>query len=201
MRALLLLLGAALLFVAVVFQFTGTVDRRVLHQVALWRSPVLTNVFISLTALGSTTLIALHTLIAFSLLISTRDKVGALQLVTASAGAQVLVTFTKDFIQRPRPDVIPALVDVTGYSFPSGHALNAATMYVTFTILATRHLPLRRQRTLVVAFAAIIVSGVGLSRVYLGVHYFTDVMTGMALGTAWALFVASLVSTFEKKDS
>ena len=156
--------------------------------------------FINLTSLGSATLIALHTILAFALLISTRDKIGALQLIIASAGAETLTQLTKGFIERPRPDAIPALVEATGYSFPSGHAVSAAAMYVTIAILASRHLRLRRQRILLVVLTGIIVASVAMSRVYVGVHYFTDAMSGMFLGTAWALVVAGVVSIMEKKQ-
>jgi undecaprenyl-diphosphatase len=195
----LLWFGAGLLVAAIVVQLTDEFDPWVLYRMAERRSPVLNNLFINLTALGSATLIALHTLIAFALLISTRDKVGALQLVIASAGSETLTQLTKGFVERPRPTMIPALVDATGYSFPSGHAVSSAAMYVTIAILASRHLRLRRQRILLVVLTVIIVSGVAMSRVYVGVHYFTDALTGMFLGTAWAFFVAAVVSRLEKK--
>ena len=106
-------------------------DLLLLRTVAEWRSTWLTIMFTNLTALGSTTLVVLHSTIALALLISTRDKNGALQLGLASVGAEGLTEITKSILERPRPTAIPALVQALGFSFPSGHALSAAAMYVT----------------------------------------------------------------------
>jgi len=168
-------------------------DLWVLAEVAEWRTPLLNVVFINLTALGSTTLIALHTLVAFALLMATKDKIGALQLVIASAGAETLTQLTKGFIERPRPTAIEPLVEAFGYSFPSGHAVSSAAMYVTIALLASRHLPLRRQRILLAVITVVIVVSVAMSRVYVGVHYFTDAVSGMVLGTAWAFILDAIL--------
>jgi undecaprenyl-diphosphatase len=165
-------------------------DVLVLRQFAEWRSPLLTIIFSNLTALGSTTLIFLHTLVAFALLLSTRDKAGAYQLGAASLGSSILTQATKGFVDRPRPTAIPALAEAFGSSYPSGHALSAAAMYVTITILACRHLPQLRQRRMLRAMAAVIIIAIAVSRLYLGVHYATDIVSGMLLGTGWALLLA-----------
>jgi undecaprenyl-diphosphatase len=144
-------------------------------------------------------LVSLHTIIALALLLSARDRVGALQLATASGCAFLLTSLTKGFIERPRPTAVPVLVEAVGSSYPSGHSLAAAAMYVTIAILACRHLPQFRQRAIVCALAVIVIAGVGVSRVYLGVHYATDALSGIALGTAWALALAGLVAMFEQR--
>ncbi|HEX4999317.1 MAG TPA: phosphatase PAP2 family protein [Terriglobia bacterium] len=200
-------LGAALILAAGFIRFTGEVlhqpapgplDRFAIRTMAEIRSPGLTGFFLNWTALGSTTLICLHTVIAFALLMSTGDRAGAAQLAAASGGAFLLTAWTKELVERVRPPE-PALIDVAGFSYPSGHSLAAAAMYVTMTILACRHLPTGRQRVVVSLLAAIVVLGIGVSRVYLGVHYMSDAISGIVLGTAWALALAGVASMLEQR--
>jgi undecaprenyl-diphosphatase len=205
---ILLWLAAGLFITAIVVQIPNEssnegglqkLDLMVLRTVAEWRSSWLTIMFTNLTALGSTTLVMLHSAIALALLISTRDKNGALQLALASAGAQGLTEITKSILERPRPTAIPALVEAFGFSFPSGHALSAAAMYVTIALLACRHLQLKAQRILVGICTAVVLFSVALSRVYLGVHYPTDVISGVVVGTAWAFLLAGVFSAIESR--
>jgi undecaprenyl-diphosphatase len=200
--------AAAFLMVSGFVEFTDeflegnqprALDVYALRGVAELRSPLLTVIFINLTALGSSTLITLHTIIAFCLLMTAQDKTGARQLVIAAAGSLALTELTKAFIGRPRPTAVPALVEAFGFSYPSGHALSAAAMYVTLAILASRHLSRLKQRILLGCLTVIIVGGVGLSRVYLGVHYASDVLSGICLGTAWALLLAGVVAYREHR--
>jgi undecaprenyl-diphosphatase len=178
-----------------------TVDLYLLSAIANLRTPILTTVFINLTSSGSPTLITLHTIIAFSLLLTTRDRTGAWQLAIAAAGSLALTESTKAFIGRPRPTLVPALVEAVGFSYPSGHSLSAAAMYVTLAILATRHLRRPKQRTLLGILTILIVGGVGFSRIYLGVHYASDVLSGISLGTAWALLLAGVVAYVEHRKN
>jgi undecaprenyl-diphosphatase len=86
------------------------------------------------------------------------------------------------------------LVQVSGFSYPSGHSLAAAALYLTMAIVAGRHLRTRASKAVLVAGAFFLVGMVGVSRVYLGVHYPSDVASGVSLGTAWALILAAVFS-------
>ena len=167
-------------------------DLFILRGIAEIRSPLLTNIFVNLTALGSTTLTTLHTAVAFALLRTTRDRIAAWQLVAAWLGAMTLTELTKAWIGRPRPSVVPALVDAIGFSYPSGHSFNTAAIYVTIAAIGFRHLQSSRQRAVLLVFTCIVVGTVGLSRVYLGVHYPSDALAGILMGTAWALIIQTV---------
>jgi undecaprenyl-diphosphatase len=202
---LLLMFGAALLAIvslaAMMGDGPGSFDLLVLRAVASMRSSELTYIFSNVTALGSFALVVLHSLIAFALLVSTRDQRGAWQLVSASIGAWLLTQLAKFIIQRPRPTAIPALAEAAGFSYPSGHAFTATAMYVTIAILAGRHLRLPRQRAVLGVSTAIVIAAIALSRVYLGVHYPTDIIGGVLLGTGWALFLEGIFEARQKASA
>jgi undecaprenyl-diphosphatase len=90
-------------------------------------------------------------------------------------------------------------VEAFGFSYPSGHALAAAAMYVTIAILASSHLPLFRQRVVLAVLTIVVVGTVGVSRVYLAVHYASDAISGIFLGTAWACILAGIMSFLEHR--
>src|SRR5262249_2922736 len=108
-------------------------DRRILAAFAAIRRPWLNTVAIDLTALGPLTLIAFFTFGGFALLLTSGDRRGALQLLAASAGTAVLIKLAKAWVERPRPEG-GWLVDAFGYSFPSGHSLASAAVYLTLAL-------------------------------------------------------------------
>jgi undecaprenyl-diphosphatase len=172
----------------------ATIDRAILLWVARLRTPRITGIMVDLTALGSATLVVLFTVVTFAILIVLRDRRGALHLVVASVGAWIWTTATKGLIEKARPIEVEHLVQVTGYSYPSGHSLAAAALYLTMAIVAGTQLRTVASKAVLFAGASLLVALVGISRVYLGVHYPSDVISGIALGTAWALILAALIA-------
>jgi undecaprenyl-diphosphatase len=179
---------------AVIERDSTSVDRAVLLWIARLRRLWLTGVMIDLTALGSSTLVAIFTLVMFAILIVLGDRRGALHLTVASLGTWIWTSGTKNLIERARPTEVEHLVHVSGYSYPSGHSLAAAALYLTMAIVAGSHLRTRAAKAVLVSGAAALVALVGVSRVYLGVHYPSDVLSGVSLGTAWALILAAVVA-------
>ena len=174
-------------------------DRAVLLWIARLRAPRLTGVMVDLTALGSPTLVVLFTFVTFAMLAVLRDRRGAAHLVVASAGTWICTTATKNIIEKARPTEVEHLVQVSGFSYPSGHSLAAAALYLTIAIIAGTHLKTVASKAVLFVGAALLVGLVGLSRVYLGVHYPSDVVSGVSLGTAWALILAAAIAVATAK--
>ena len=186
-------------------QDVSGVDRTILIAFAHLRTPWLTVMAVDLTALGSITLVGLISGVAFCVLLLMKDRIGSLQLMAACAGAGIVTVATKNIIDRARPDEVPQLVQVSGFSYPSGHALVATALYLTVAILVGRHLQNLVNQMAILAMTAAIIFLVGISRIYLGVHYPSDVASGISLGTAWALLLAGCFSllrsrTISEKD-
>jgi undecaprenyl-diphosphatase len=139
------------------------------------------------TALGSTTVLAFVTLAAAGFLALQRKGRAALFVVAAVGGGMLLTTGLKLGFDRPRPDLVPHATLVYSTSFPSGHSMMAAVTYLTLGALLARVQPRRRLKLYLLALAVILTLAVGFSRVYLGVHWPTDVLAGWAVGAAWAL--------------
>ena len=171
-------------------------DRTILICFAKARTPWLTVVAVDLTALGSVTLVVLFLTIALCVLLLLKDRTGALQLLAASVGAGILTTTIKNYIDQPRPGIVPQLIQVSGLSYPSGHSLAAASLYLTVAILVCRHLQRTGDQITILAITAAVILLVGISRIYLGVHYPSDVASGISLGVAWALLLTGCISFF-----
>lgn len=142
-----------------------------------------------LTALGGITLLTLLTLAVLAFLILRGQRASALFLAIAIVGGQVLSHLMKFSFARPRPELVPHIVEVSSASFPSGHSMMSAVTYLTLAVMLARTERRIRIRVFYIVVAAILTMLVGLSRVYLGVHWPSDVLGGWSLGAAWALGV------------
>ena len=144
------------------------------------------------TSLGGTTVLVLLTLGAIGYLLLGRRRLTALFVVVSIVGGTLISSGLKAWFARPRPDVVPHLVEVTSASFPSGHSMLAMTTYLTLgAVLAEVH-PNMRFRIYLLLWAVALSLLIGLSRVYLGVHWPTDVLAGWCVGSAWALLCGSV---------
>ncbi len=208
------LLALALSFVGLFLKFAHNVlydaddrswienwDNIILLIIAKFRSITLTAIMIDITALGSVTLIAMIATVFFVAFYLLRDFSGIFQLALAAVGAGFWTWIFKDFAERPRPMIVPQLVYVSGYSFPSGHSLAAAALYFTFATMAAKHFRSWKHALALQVLAALVISFVAFSRVYLGVHYPSDVVSGALFGTAWAYFVAGAIALKGTKKS
>jgi undecaprenyl-diphosphatase len=140
-----------------------------------------------ITALGGTAVLVLVTLAAVFYLLVARSRRTALFVLVAVAGGQALSSLLKLGIERPRPDLVSHLAEVHTLSFPSGHAMLSAVTYLTLGSLLARAVPGRAAKIYVISVAMLTTVLVGMSRVYLGVHWPSDVLAGWCAGFAWAL--------------
>lgn len=192
---LLLISGAVLAVVAAVIlgladgatdgDGLSAVDRPVLDWMLAHRSPGLTRVMIVITeAAGPIGMTALAVGVGVLLLIR-RQWGQAVLLAVVAGGGGIIVRLGKATVGRERPPVVDHAIKATGESFPSGHALGAAATLGVLVYLGWLHWP--RRLPLFVTVAGLLVLVVGLSRVYLGVHWTTDVLAGWLIGIAWLL--------------
>lgn len=139
------------------------------------------------TALGGISVLTVTTLAVLGYLMMHRRKRLALVVLVATLGALVVSTVLKHTIDRPRPDLVPHGSIVYTASFPSGHSMQAAATYLTLGALLARVERRRRAKAYILTIATLITLLVGASRVYLGVHWPTDVLAGWTAGATWAL--------------
>ena len=154
-----------------------------------------------LTALGSVTMVSLICAIAGGFLLLTRKYAAFLLLCAALGGGLLLNKCLKLYYSRPRPDYVTPLHHVDSYSFPSGHTLLAAVIYLTLGALMTRFVATRRLKIYVLSIAVLLAFIVGVSRVYLGVHYPTDVLAGWTAGLWWAIICWLVARALQRRGA
>ncbi|MGZ8458438.1 MAG: phosphatase PAP2 family protein [Gemmatirosa sp.] len=170
---------------------TQAFDEGVLRWVAAHRIGWLESAMLELTFLGTGTVVVTIAGVAALFLALTRQRTAAALLLWSTIGAILLNNVLKAAFVRPRPELFTWGTHVRTTSFPSGHAMSAAAIYGTVAFLAARLARTRRARLAIHAVAALIIVVVAASRVYLGVHYPTDVAAGLLVGLAWAAFCAA----------
>jgi len=211
----LLLVGVAVLFLLVVFSRlasevlegeTLTFDKRLLTALRDPADPSrpigpawLLGGALDVTALGSATVLGLVVFaVAGFLVLQGTWRTGTFVLVACS-GAWFINAALKQVFQRPRPDVVPHLRDVMTLSFPSGHALVSAVVYLTLGALLMRVATRPITKWFCMGLAMLVTFLVGASRVYLGVHYPTDVLAGWLVGLSWALLCWLVERSLERR--
>ena len=148
-----------------------------------WVEAMLTD----FTSLGSNAVLTFITVaVVVYLLLAWRNGT-ALLVFIAIAGGALMSSTLKGVYDRPRPDLVAHIVQTSSASFPSGHAMLAAVTYLTLGSLLARLEPDPRLKLYLIGLALLLAITVGFSRVYLGVHYPTDVLAGWSLGAAWAI--------------
>jgi undecaprenyl-diphosphatase len=123
----------------------------------------------------------------------------ALFVLVAATGGNVVNSLLKELFGRPRPEIVPHLRDVFSLSFPSGHAFTSAAVYLTIGALLMRITERRATKIYCMAMAMFVTVLVGSTRVYLGVHYPTDVLAGWIAGMSWALLCWIIERALERR--
>lgn len=175
----------------------GDIESQVFDQaIGSWasqiRTPELTQIMTDFTAMGSVSVLATLLIIFTSILASFRDLKGIAYLVLVGFGASVWTIVLKSYFNRARPSEAEHLVMAINLSFPSGHALGAAAIYISLAYYAGQYASSWKQELFFYWLGAALVLIVGISRIYLGVHYPTDVLAGLCGGIAWGFFASAI---------
>ncbi len=194
-------LGAlfAVLMVLVVKGDTNSIDNGVRDWGLSLNTSVTVAVWKDISLLGSVAVLSVFTLLSLSILLIRRDWMNAKWLSLAMGGAVILDTSIKWIVQRPRPDEVYAHTMPTTYSFPSGHALYSFVFYLTVAAIIG-HQKSRPWNQLVWSSAILIVALIGISRIFLGVHYGSDVIGGYLIGATWTAFLAWLMPKISSEN-
>ncbi len=171
-------------------------DQAVIWLVRQFAGPAADKVMIFITTLGSGVIYAVLAPLAtgWALWLGLRRE--AVSLVVCLGGAALLNFLLKHLFERTRPDMFK-VISAAGYSFPSGHAMVSLCFYGMLAYLICRHIPRLGPQLMLYGLTASLVSAIGLSRIYLGVHYPSDVLGGYFAGGTWLVWCVSLLWWWE----
>src|SRR6478672_3958998 len=177
---------------------TQAFDENVLRWIYAHHTHSLDAAMIEITALGTGTVVLMIVCVAALFLTLTKHKYSAMLLLVATAGGLLLDLVLKLRFDRPRPHVFEWGTNAVSSSFPSGHAMSATIVYSTVAYLAARLQKRRWARWVTMILAAILILLICSSRLYLGVHYPSDVLAGIVIGLAWAGFCMATLEAIQK---
>ncbi|MDR7869037.1 MAG: phosphatase PAP2 family protein [Sporomusaceae bacterium] len=177
-------------------QEADLVDRAVIWLVRTFATPAADQAMIVVTAFGSGVVYAVLAPLAAGWLLWLRKRRETITLLICLGGASTLNFLLKHLFERARPDLFK-VINAAGYSFPSGHAMVSLCFYGMVAYLLCRHIRRLPMQLFVYSLAAVLVSVIGFSRIYLGVHYPSDVLGGYFAGGTWLVFCVSLLWWWE----
>ena len=167
---------------------TQAFDTAVLRWIGARHTPFLTTVMTEVTPLGTGVVVLTIVGVAAAFLWRTEHKHSARLLLAATAGSILLNNVLKLYFDRPRPEVFEQLTHAASSSFPSGHAMSATVVYGTVGYLLARLHKRAWARAITLLLAVVMIVLICFTRLYLGVHYPSDVLAGIVIGLAWSGF-------------
>jgi undecaprenyl-diphosphatase len=159
--------------------------------------PANDQIMLAFTTLGNPVVLGIFIALAAFGLWRAGRWIDASGLIMAAAGSGLLNQLLKLTFQRVRPSLFPGPLHLTSYSFPSGHAMGSLACYGILAFVGIRLIHNQYGKILLGLAAALLILGVGLSRVYFGVHYPTDVLGGYIAGTIWLVFTIGVTQAAE----
>ena len=176
---------------------TQRFDDAVMHWLAEHRPPSIEPVMLEITFLGTGSVVMTMVAVTALFLWLSNHKYSALLLMIATAGGILLNNLLKVGFGRPRPQIFEWSTEVVSWSFPSGHAMSATVVYGTIAYLAARLQRRTWHRMATMTAAGIVILLICASRLYLGVHYPSDVAAGVIIGLAWAGFCMATLEAIQ----
>lgn len=164
-------------------------DQSVLRSINEYSNGFLNTFFLIVTEFGGVAAVTVTSFLLFGYLLYKKNKYGALLLAVGVGGASLINYIAKVTFERARPELWSQLITETTYSFPSGHAAGSSALAICIVALLWR----TKWRIPAMIAAIVYIPLIGFSRMYLGVHYLTDVLAGWILSIAWVTIVISLV--------
>lgn len=174
-------------------------DQQILFTLQDWHTPLLDQIMVGVTFLGNTSVLAGLIIVTTSALIYWKKRSEATVFVIAALGASGLNVLLKDLFARDRPQLWEQIVDVQFYSFPSGHAMISLVIYSMIAYILATNFP--KLRGVFLLFLIPLVLAIGFSRLYLGVHYPTDIIAGYAAGFVWLTACISSAELWQARHS
>ncbi|HKR62640.1 MAG TPA: phosphatase PAP2 family protein [Thermoanaerobaculia bacterium] len=175
-----------------------TFDRAVHDSAYYARSDGSTRLFVIMTLIGTPVGAGIITAVVVAVLLLRKHWRWAVYLAFTGGVGGLLNLVLKGFFARARPDLAEALRRAHGYSFPSGHAMGSTIVWGALAYLAFRSLRGWRTRALAMSFACTMIVGISASRIYLGVHWISDVVAGIVAGLIWLLSCTVAYETFRR---
>ena len=193
--SLVSLIGFSCIAVLISGQNIIQFDQTVISFIQGFESPTLTSIMKFFTYIGSFSVVVVISIMAFLFLYFVlKHRIELLLFGIVILGTPIINQILKQFFHRARPD-LHRLIEVGGYSFPSGHAMNAFAVYGILAFLLWRHIPTRLGRTVLVMMSTIFILMIGTSRIYLGVHYPSDIIGAYFASGFW---LASSIWFFQR---
>jgi undecaprenyl-diphosphatase len=171
------------------------IDEWLIQHIQQWESNGLTDVMKFFSFIGSGRIVAVLAIVVIPILVLLKHRLEIIIFIVTVSGSAVLNTKLKLLFERTRPIIHPIIAQ-TGYSFPSGHAMSAFTFYGIVTFLLWRKISSRAGRFLLIGFSLFMIFIIGLSRVYLGVHYPSDVFGGYLASCTWLTVMVGVLHYF-----
>ena len=179
------LIGFSCIAVLISGQKIVQFDQTVISFIQGFESSTLTTIMKFFTYIGSfPSVLVISILATLFLYFVLNHRTGLLLFGATVIGTPIINQILKQFFHRARPD-LHRLIEIGGYSFPSGHAMNAFAVYGILAFLLWRHIPTRLGRTILIIISSIFILMIGTSRIYLGVHYPSDIIGGYFASGFW----------------
>lgn len=176
--------------------FANPVDSEILSLFIKSRTPLVNKLSVFITSIGSSQFTILISVISTIILLVAHKKRDALFVIISCMGAGLLSFSLKFLFHRVRPESVSRLVDVNDYSYPSGHTIISVALFLSLFFVSKKYFKKSISSVFLLLSTSILIILVGLSRVYLGVHYPSDVLGSLLLGSGW---VWGLYSVFEQQ--